>query len=512
MNTLTGGLRGAIDRLWLEFFTGGITNPLTVIEQITYLMYARMLDERERRAERVEQRTGKKQKKLYASTQQHLRWSSIRRLGQAEQVVEAFTESFKHMKTSGDEGTLQKHLVDAQMLIQKPTLLVKAMEIIDGLPLDRADLKGDLYEYLLSKLQTAGINGQFRTPRHVIEFMVRLAAPRTLDVVGDPACGTAGFLAAVASYTLEQNTSEAGTIREGEGADAHVYHSGDKLTADEREHLQGTMLHGFDFDSTMLRLAAMNLSLHGVDAPRIHYQDSLARSFTTRFERESANFFDVILANPPFTGSLDKQTVHPTLTNVVSTRKTELLFLALILRMLKVGGRSATIVPDGVLFGSSNAPKGLRTLLVEHHQLEAVISLPSGVFKPYAGVSTAILFFTKGGKTDHVFYYDVDNDGYSLDDRRTPIAGEQLSDALARFKARDPKKDTDRTARWFTVPKGEIAEKGYDLSINRYRETKHVEVHHEHPRVILGKLRAIEAEIAQGLDELDRMLASDTRP
>jgi type I restriction enzyme M protein len=327
--------------------------------------------------------------------------------------------------------------------------------------------------------------------------------PKPTERIADPACGTAGFLARVNAYVYKQATSKDGAYTDDEG---NVHYPGDQLSAQELKHIQNDMLHGFDFDSTMLRIAAMNLMLHGVNNPDIHYQDTLSSSFTERFPRSAENAFDVVLANPPFKGSLDEGDVHPSLGRVVKTKKTELLFVALILRMLKLGGRSATIVPDGVLFGTSNAHQQLRRTLIEDNQLEGVIKLPSGVFKPYAGVSTAILVFTKGGKTEHVWFYNVENDGYSLDDKRDPIKDNDLPDALARWKKKNPRKNRDRTSKCFSVPVQEIKDQKYDLSFNRYKEVIHEEVEYESPKAILKKLRALEKEIAKDLDELEGML------
>jgi type I restriction enzyme M protein len=328
----------------------------------------------------------------------------------------------------------------------------------------------------------------------VIRFMVELLDPKPTEVVGDPACGTAGFLVGVMQYLTERYTS-----------DAKGGYPGDLLEP-YRAHIRSGMFHGFDFDATMLRIAAMNLMLHGVDDPAIRYQDTLSSSFPDRHPKQAENGFQVILANPPFKGSLDEGDVHTSLTRVVKTKKAELLFVALVLRMLEVGGRSATIVPDGVLFGSSKAHKTLRRVLVEENQLEGVISLPSGVFKPYAGVSTAILVFTKGGSTKEVFFYDVQADGFSLDDKRDPVKEDDLPDALERWKQRGKGKDVDRTKKHFVVPVEEIAGNGWDLSINRYKEVVREEVAYESPKVILGKLKALEDEIARELSELEGML------
>jgi type I restriction enzyme M protein len=411
-------------------------------------------------------------------------------------------EVFPHFRKLNGGTTFAEYMQDAQLMIQKPSLLVSAVNMIDKLPITDGDAKGDLYEYLLSKLTTAGINGQFRTPRHIIRFMVELLEPKPTETIGDPACGTAGFLVETMQYLLKEHTSPQGRLK---GENGEVIYTGDKLEP-YRAHIQGGMFHGFDFDATMLRIASMNLMLHGVDNPDIHYQDTLSNSFPENFAKQATGGFDVILANPPFKGSLDEGDVHPTLTQAVKTKKTELLFVALILRMLKKGGRSATIVPDGVLFGSSKAHTALRAMLVKANQLEAVISLPSGVFKPYAGVSTAILVFTKGGKTDHVFFYDVGADGFSLDDKRNPVSDNDLPDALKRWRKRSAKKDTDRTAKHFMVPMADIEAKDFDLSNNRYKEAKHEAVTYEPPKKIIAKLRKLEAEIAKDLSELEAML------
>ncbi|MEY4582926.1 MAG: hypothetical protein RL701_7629, partial [Pseudomonadota bacterium] len=430
------------------------------------------------------------------------RWQNFKQRS-ANQMLEVVRDQvFPHFRKLNGGTTFGEYMQDAQLMVQKANLLVSAVNMIDALPVTDGDAKGDLYEYLLSKLTTAGINGQFRTPRHIINFMVELLDPKPTDTIGDPACGTAGFLVGVMQYLLREHTSAKGKLQ---GENGQIIYTGDLLEP-HRKHIQKGMFHGFDFDATMLRIASMNLMLHGVDNPDIHYQDTLSNSFPEKFEKYATGGFDVMLANPPFKGSLDEADVHSSLTQVVKTKKTELLFLTLIVRMLKKGGRSATIVPDGVLFGSSKAHVELRKMLVKEHQLEAVFSLPSGVFKPYAGVSTAIVVFTKGGKTDHVFFYDVEADGYSLDDKRDAIKDNDLPDALKRWTKRSAKKDSDRTAKHFMVPVKEIEEKAFDLSINRYKETKHEEVVHEPPKVILAKLRQLEAEIAKDLDELEAML------
>lgn len=504
---ITGSLRSQIDKLWTEFWTGGIANPITVIEQITYLMFIRLLDINEQREEKKAQRTGKPPKGMFSAKQQHLRWSSFKKLGADEMLVVVRDEVFPHVRNLGKDGTtFGEYLKDAQFLIVKPSLLVSAVNMMDALPLTEGDTKGDLYEYLLSKLTTAGINGQFRSPRHIIRMMVELVDPKPTERIGDPACGTAGFLVAVMQYLLEKNTSPAGIIEhEGEDGQKERIFTGDKLEP-YRSHIQKELLHGFDFDVTMLRIAAMNLMLHGIREPRIHYQDTLSNSFLEHHPQQASDYFDVILANPPFKGSLDESSVQPSLLARVKTRKTELLFVTLMLRMLKLGGRCAVIVPDGVLFGSSKAHLALRTMLVEQNQLEAIVSLPAGVFKPYAGVSTAVLVFTKGGTTEHVWFYDVEADGFSLDDKRTPIEANDIPDVIARWPLRDPQKPGARTDKAFLVPADEIRENDYDLSINKYKETVYEEVKYDPPKVILAQIRNLEAEIAKDIGELEEML------
>src|SRR3954470_15341263 len=401
---ITGKLKNDIDKLWEEFWTGGITNPLTVIEQISFLMFSRLLDVMETTSERKAERTKKPFVGRFKGKNDPRRWQNFKQIKSEELLRVVRDDVFPHFRKLNGGTTFAEYMQDAQLMVQKPNLLMSAVEMIDKLPITEGDAKGDLYEYLLSKLTTAGINGQFRTPRHIIRFLVELLEPKPTETIGDPACGTAGFLVGAMQYLLETHTSSRGMVK---GDNGETIYTGDLLEP-YRAHIQSGMFHGFDFDATMLRIASMNLMLHGVDNPDIHYQDTLSNSFPEKFAKQASVGFDVILANPPFKGSLDEGDVHPTLTQAVKTKKTELLFVALILRMLKKGGRSAMIVPDGVLFGSSRAHAALRRLLVKENQLEAVISLPSGVFRPYAGVSTAILVFTKGGQTDNVFFYDVE--------------------------------------------------------------------------------------------------------
>jgi type I restriction enzyme M protein len=513
---ITGELKSKIDKLWQEFWQGGIANPLTVVEQITFLMFARMIDIKETRNEKLEKRTNTKFKHSFSKDEQHLRWSNLRHIEDADKLLKVVRdEVFPHFRKHAGDGQFGDYMKDAQLMIQKASLLVKAVSMIDALPLDAGDTKGDLYEYLLSKLTTAGINGQFRTPRHIIKLIVQMMDPQVNEKVADPACGTAGFLVSALEHVLETHTSKDGQIVEKVEVEPgkfeqQITYTGDMLSKEEWKHVKNDMFHGFDFDATMLRIAAMNLVMHGADDPDIHYQDTMSQNFPERFPQAANEGFDVILANPPFKGSLDEEDVNPAILRMVKTRKTELLFVALILRMLKSGGRSATIVPDGVLFGSSGAHLQLRQLLVEQNQLEAIISLPSGVFKPYAGVSTAIMIFTKGGKTDHVWFYDVEADGLSLDDKRTAIDANDLPDVLAKWQARDKKQATgkknDKTAKSFWVSKKDIIENKYDLSINRYREKVHVAEQFDPPKKILKRLLKLEEQIQKELQELEAML------
>ncbi|MDV5765124.1 class I SAM-dependent DNA methyltransferase [Stenotrophomonas maltophilia] len=526
---LTGKIRNNIDKLWERFWTGGITNPLTVIEQISYLMFARMMDMQEDVAERKAKHSGKLVERLFPDTPegQLLRWRNFRNLSGKElhkhlkKNVYPFFATLGTAITKGRAGAALGHIgeymQDADLEIKNESVLVAAVEMVNELPLTQTDVKGDIYEYLLSKLTTAGINGQFRTPRHIIDAMVEMVAPQPYEVVCDPSCGTAGFLARTMEYLNRTHSSQAGTFTDEDG---NLSYSGD-LLGDHRKHINSQMFWGFDFDTTMLRVSSMNMMLHGVSGANIRYQDTLNKSIKEHFPRQEENFFDVVLANPPFKGSLDEANVNPDVLALVKTKKTELLFVAHILRSLKLGGRAAVIVPDGVLFGSSKAHQQLRQELLENNQLEGVISLPSGVFKPYAGVSTAILLFTKGGATERVWFYDLQADGYSLDDKRTPLKGEgsnDLPDAIAQWAAyrklveRSAREQTvqkqfgDRKQKAFVVPADAIAASKYDLSINRYKEVEHQQVQYEDPKLILQRLRALEREILADLDALEEML------
>jgi type I restriction enzyme M protein len=545
---LTGELRSQIDALWNTFWTGGISNPMEVIEQITCLLFTKRLDDlhrlEEAKANRLkkpmERRVFPEGKDARGRSYEDCRWSRFKHFAPAEMFTVVGEHVFPFLRTLGGDGsTYAHHMKDARFTIPKASLLAQVVDLIDKVPMEDRDTKGDLYEYMLGKIASAGQNGQFRTPRHIIQLMVEMTAPQPKDVVCDPACGTAGFLVATGEYLREQHPE----ILRDTKLKEHFHH----------------LFHGFDFDPTMLRIGSMNMLLHGVENPDIRYRDSLAQDHAGEEEK-----YTLVLANPPFAGSLDYENCAKDLQQIVKTRKTELLFLALFLRLLRPGGHAAVIVPDGVLFGSSNAHKTLRRILVEDQKLDAVISLPGGVFKPYAGVSTAILLFTKtnSGGTDHVWFYDVDADGLSLDDKRTELlppeklgpvprtaltaadhAKNNLPDLLARWRTlggtrscashasfenqgragahpsedllraaeggaeyRTGERARPRTAQSFCVPRADLAAQGYDLSLNRYKEVVHAEVAHRPPGEILKSLAALEKEIITGMKELEDML------
>ena len=510
---LTGDLRSQIDRIWDAFWSGGIANPLEVIEQITYLLFLRRLDDlqalEENKAARlkrpVERRIFPEGKDAKGRSYEELRWSRFKNLAPAEMFTVVGEHVFPFLRTVGGDGsTYAHHMKDARFTIPTPALLAKVVDLLDQVPMEERDTKGDLYEYMLSKIASAGQNGQFRTPRHIIQLMVEMAAPTPRDVICDPASGTCGFLVAAGEY-LRARHPEA--LRD----------------AKLKDHFHSGMFHGYDFDNTMLRIGSMNMLLHGVEEPDVRYRDSLSQDHAGEMEK-----YTLVLANPPFAGSLDETNTAKDLLQVVKTKKTELLFLALFLRLLKPGGRAAVIVPEGVLFGSSTAHKTLRKMLVEDQKLEGVVSLPGGVFKPYAGVSTAILLFTKtnSGGTDHVWFYSVDADGWSLDDKRAPLLSEDklgpvarlpltpeehaknnLPDVLTRWRARvESERERPRSAQSFCVPKEDIAAEGYDLSLSRYRQVVQQAVQHRRPGEILAELSKLEAEIQQGMKELEGLL------
>jgi type I restriction enzyme M protein len=482
---LTGEIRNKVDKIWESFWTGGITNPLEVIEQFTYLLFIKGLDDIETTKESEAAFLGFAHEGMFPADKQSLRWSKFKNMEAVQMYNLVLNEVFPFIKTLHQDGdsAYSKYMGDAIFKIPTPQMLTKIVDGIDGIDLEKRDAKGDLYEYLLSKVATAGTNGQFRTPRHIIEMMVRLMKPSPSDVIADPAMGSAGFLVAAQEYVRENH------------ADLFLH-------AGLKKHFHEVMFHGFDMDRTMLRIGAMNMLLHGVDQPNIEYKDSLSEQNSDREK------YTLVLANPPFKGSLDYEAVSNDLLKITKTKKTELLFLALILRSLKLGGRSATIVPDGVLFGSSIAHKEIRKELVDNHKLEAVISMPSGVFKPYAGVSTAILIFTKtgAGGTDQVWFYDMKADGYSLDDKRQPVEQNDIPDIVNRFGNLKDESERKRTEQSFMVNVQEIRDNGYDLSINKYKEIEYEEVEYAHPREIIQKIQQLEDEIQAELRELAGMI------
>lgn len=509
---VTGAIKNKVDKIWTDIWAGGITNPLTVIEQLTYLMFVRSLDEKELETEEFENMTGEKMDKIFpqSAAGQSMRWSKFKNNDPrdiydiiAQRVFPAiknmrhgrlpdFTEQGELMEVSGGAGNNEqnntafaRYMGDAMFLIPTPQVLQKIITGLDDLyehDIADLDMQGDLYEYMLGKLATAGQNGQFRTPRHIREMMVELLQPAPDDMICDPACGTAGFLVSASEY-IRRNYE-------------------DTMTAEQWEHFAGDAFTGFDTDRTMLRISAMNLMLHSISHPEIDYNDSVSK------QNQISDRFTMCLANPPFKGTVDAESIHDNLKAVTNTKKTELLFLALFLRMLKKGGQCACIVPDGMLFGSSKAHKAIRRELVENHQLRAVISMPSGVFKPYAGVSTAVLVFTKtgAGGTENVWFYDMKADGLSLDDKRSEIAENDIPDIISRFHNLEQESGRQRTEQSFFVPKQEIADNDYDLSINKYKQVEYVPIEYPSTTEIMADLHELEMEITVGLAELEEML------
>jgi type I restriction enzyme M protein len=510
---IAGEIRNQIDRIWDAFWSGGISNPLEVIEQLTYLLFIRRLDDlhtlEENKAARlkkpIEHRVFPVGKDHKGRKYEDLRWSRLKNLAPSEMYTVVAEHVFPFLRTlGGDDSTYAHHMKDARFTIPTPSLLARVVDMIDHVPMEDRDTKGDLYEYMLGKIASAGQNGQFRTPRHIIRLMVEMTAPQPKDVICDPACGTAGFLVAAGEYLRERHPN--------------ILHDR-KL----RDHFHHGMFHGFDFDNTMLRIGSMNMLLHGVENPDIRYRDSLAQDHAGEEEK-----YTLVLANPPFAGSLDYENTAKDLLQIVKTKKTELLFVALFVRLLKAGGRAGVIVPDGVLFGSSKAHRELRRILIEDQKLDAVIKLPGGVFRPYSGVSTAILLFTKtnSGGTDHVWFYDVEADGWSLDDKRAPLLSDDklgavplgalspqerdknnLPDVLARWSDRNrAERDRPRSAQSFCVSRADIVTQGYDLSVSRYKEVIHLAVEHRAPKEILAELAKLEEDIQEGMKGLQELL------
>ncbi|MGH1334686.1 MAG: type I restriction-modification system subunit M [Aureispira sp.] len=489
---ITGELKSQVDKIWEAFWTGGISNPLTVIEQFTFLLFIRRLDERQQKEEEKAVLLGEPlENPLYTKDQNCLRWSHFKNSA-PEAMFERFVKPqvddltvFEHMKQIGDKaGAFATFMKGATFMIPTPRLLDQVVQMIDKIKMDDRDTKGDLYEYLLSKIATAGTNGQFRTPRHIIKMMIEMVRPSKEEIICDPSCGSAGFLVAAGEYIHEQQPDWL-------------------MEPAFRAHFNDQMFNGVEFDPTMLRIGAMNLQLHGIEGPNLIGKDALSKS-----NGDLKEAYTLILANPPFKGSLDYDAVEESILKTVKTKKTELLFLGLMLRMLKVGGRCAVIIPDGVLFGSSKAHKQIRQEIAEHQKLEAVISMPSGVFKPYAGVSTAVLFFTKtnSGGTNKVWFYDMQADGYTLNDKRTPTEANDIPDIIHRFHHLDQEGERQRTDASFLVPLAEIKENDWDLSINRYKEIVYEEVVYDPPKEIIAHIKNLDKERLAALLELENLL------
>lgn len=489
---ITGEIKSQVDKIWESFWTGGVSNPMTVIEQFTYLLFLRRLDE----TQLLEEKKAAMIKKpianaIYTPQQQELRWSSFKNK-EPQAMFDLFTRAtvggisvFDHMKEVGNDlGVFAQYMKGATFMIPNPRLLDQVVQMIDKIKMEDRDTKGDVYEYLLSKIASAGTNGQFRTPRHIIRMMVDMVQPKKEDTICDPSAGTAGFLVSSGEYLHEKHPD--------------WFHE-----KPFREHFNSDMFTGIEFDNTMLRIGAMNLQLHGIESPNLIGKDALSEANGDVRDR-----FSLILANPPFKGSLDYDGVETSILKMVKSKKTELLFLGLMLRMLKTGGRCSVIVPDGVLFGSSNAHKQIRQEIIENHKLDAVISMPSGVFKPYAGVSTAVLFFTKTGTggTDNVWFYDMQADGFTLDDKRAETTANDIQDIVTRYHNLDTETNRLRTDKSFLVPFADIKGNDWDLSINRYKEVVYDEVTYAQPSVIIQVIKNLQEENKQKLLILEELL------
>ncbi|MFT3737998.1 MAG: N-6 DNA methylase [Breznakibacter sp.] len=525
-------LKSLIDKLWQNFWEGGIANPLTAIEQITYLIFMKRLDDLEAKRERDAEFTGEKYTSRFKGKftipgskesidKSELRWSVFKHRPADEMLLHVQMKVFPFLKElNGETSPFTKHMVNAVFIMPKASLLVSAINIVEDIfrEIEKdategghafQDIQGDVYEMLLSEIATAGKNGQFRTPRHIIKLMAELVAPQLGQRIADPACGTGGFLLGSYQYILTDLVRKANAkngispLSLGEGSGVRLDEDGFERAAisavltQKVKTILDQSFTGYDIDTTMVRLGLMNLMMHGIDEPKIDYKDTLSKSYN------EDSRFDVIMANPPFTGNIDKGDINEGLK--LPTTKTELLFVERIFNMLKMGGTAAVIVPSGVIQNSGKAFETLRKLIIEKAELKAVIAVPSGAFKPYAGVSTAILLFTKGGETNHVWFYDMHSDGYSLDDKRNKIAESDLPDIVQRYKNRDVKKDTDRKLKYFMVPKREIVENNYDLNLSTYKEEVYEEVSYEKPNVILKKLSEIEKSINNGINELTEL-------
>ena len=484
---ITGELKNKIDSIWDIFWSSGMTNPLTVIEQITYLMFIKILDDNELRKEANAVAFDMEViDPIFDSEHQNCRWSKFRHFETETMYKNMIDNVFPFIKEGlpgGKDTAFARYMKDALFLVPTPRVLSKVVSALDGLDMNNKDIMGDVYEYLLSQISQSGTNGQFRTPRHVIQMIVDLMRPSIADKICDPAMGSAGFITCAAQYISDNYSMEL-------------------LKEEHKKHYTTTMFAGFDTDQTMLRIGAMNMMLHGVESPNIAWQDSLSE------DNKYRNEFSLIIANPPFTGSLDNETVSKDILTIAKTKKTELLFISLFTKMLKVGGRCASVVPDGVLFGSSSAHKAIRKELIDNNRLEAVISMPSGVFQPYSGVKTSIIVFTKTGHggTDNVWFYDMTNDGLTLDVKRTPIEGSDIPDIISRFHNLNNETERTRKDKSFFVPVKEIRENDYDLTINKYKEVeKEVKVYRP-TADILADIEETQNEIIEAFVELKKMM------
>ena len=495
---ITGDIKNRIDSIWDTFWTGGITNSITILEQMTYLFFMKMLDDSQLKREAAANLLGGTvSNPVFKDGAWHnpdtdrdvpynnLRWHIFVNF-EAEKMFHTISkDAFIFIKTlnEGKESAYSRFMESATFLIPNARTLVKIVEGVDKLDMNNRDTMGDVYEYILSKMAATGNNGQFRTPRHIIRMMVELMQPTLKDTICDPAMGSAGFIVESAKYITEHYKQEL-------------------LKKENADHYKNRMLHGFDTDQTMLRIGAMNLMLHGVDNPDIEYKDSLSTDNT------DTGRYTLCLANPPFAGSIDKEAISKSLLAITNTKKTELLFVALFTRMLAVGGRCASIVPDGVLFGNSTGHKAVRKELIDNQRLQAVISMPSGVFQPYSGVSTAILIFTKtdAGGTDNVWFYDMRADGFSLDQKRDPVPQNDIPDVISRFRNLQAEAHRSRKEQSFLVPVDEIRANDYDLSINKYKEVERVKVEYEQPAVILNRIKALETEITSAMSDLEKLM------
>lgn len=496
---ITGELKNKVDSIWDTIWTGGITSPITVLEQVTYLMFMKLLDDNQLKAEAGANALGiQLKKKVFGegicvisenprveTEYRNLRWNVFHNFEPGAMFSNVQNYVFPFIKQIGDgkDTAFSRYMKDTVFLIPTPKVLAKVVDGIDAMDMNNKDIMGDVYEYLLGKIAAAGENGQFRTPRHIIRMMVELMKPTLDDKILDPAMGSAGFLLESSNYVAK-------------------HYSKELMRADKAEYFKTQMFAGFDTDQSMLRIGAMNMMLHGVEDPNIKYQDSLSGDNNER------GCYSLIMANPPFTGSVFQEEISKDLLALCKTKKTELLFLALFTKMLETSGRCASIVPDGVLFGSSAAHKAIRKELVEKQKLTAVISMPSGVFKPYAGVSTAILIFTKtnAGGTDKVWFYDMTADGYSLDDKRSPIAENDIPDIVERFNNLEAEENRERTEKSFFVDKQEIVDNDYDLSINKYKKVEYVAIEYPSSEEIIADLDALEMQIGSEMEELKKLL------